>query len=420
MSTTENRDLFAKCGAFKRHKVAKEYGVYPFFRPLDDSEGSRVLIEGVPRIMLGSNNYLGLTHHPEVVAAAKDALDRFGTGCTGSRMLNGTLNLHNQLEDELATFLGKESVLLWSTGFMSNSGSIGALCSRKDMVFADREDHASLIDGFILSQAKLVRFKHNDMADLERKLELHKDFMGGKLLAVDGVYSMTGEVAPVDRIVSLGKKYGCRILVDEAHAIGTIGPEGRGTAAHFGMTDHVDLITGTFSKSFASMGGFIGCPQDVKDYLMHNSRQFMYTASFTPSVAATVLAALRIMRAQPELVEQCKENAIWMRTELERMGFNCLASETAVVPIVIGPVEQMLWFNQRIFEEGVFANPVLPPAVPTNACLVRTSYMATHKRQDLQEALDIFERVGTELGVIVPHKEAMADHWATMAKTVGI
>ena len=420
MSTTENRDLFAKCGAFKRHKVAKEYGVYPFFRPLDDSEGSRVLIEGVQRIMLGSNNYLGLTHHPEVVAAAKDALDRFGTGCTGSRMLNGTLNLHIQLEDELATFLGKESVLLWSTGFMSNSGSIGALCSRKDMVFADREDHASLIDGFILSQAKLVRFKHNDMADLERKLELNKDFRGGKLLAVDGVYSMTGEVAPVDRIVALGKKYGCRILVDEAHAIGTIGPEGRGTVAHFGMTDHVDLITGTFSKTFASMGGFIGCPQDVKDYLMHNSRQFMYTASFTPSVAATVLAALRIMRAQPELVEQCKENAIWMRTELERMGFNCLASETAVVPIVIGPVEQMLWFNQRIFEEGVFANPVLPPAVPTNACLVRTSYMATHNRTDLQEALDIFERVGTELGVIGPHKEAMADHWASMAKTVGI
>jgi len=420
MSTTENRDLFAKCGAFKRHKVAKEYGVYPFFRPLDDSEGSRVLIEGVPRIMLGSNNYLGLTHHPEVVAAAKDALDRFGTGCTGSRMLNGTLNLHMQLEEELATFLGKESVLLWSTGFMSNSGSIGALCNRKDMVFADREDHASLIDGFILSQAKLVRFKHNDMADLERKLELHKDFSGGKLLAVDGVYSMTGEVAPVDRIVALGKKYGCRILVDEAHAIGTIGPEGRGTVAHFGMTDHVDLITGTFSKTFASMGGFIGCPQDVKDYLMHNSRQFMYTASFTPSVAATVLAALRIMRAQPELVDQCKENAIWMRTELERMGFNCLASETAVVPIVIGPVEQMLWFNQRIFEEGVFANPVLPPAVPTNACLVRTSYMATHNRQDLQEALDIFERVGTELGVIGPHKEAMADHWASMAKTVGI
>lgn len=420
MSTTENRDLFAKCSAFKRHKVAKEYGVYPFFRPLDDSEGSRVIIEGVSRIMLGSNNYLGLTHHPEVVAAAKDALDRYGTGCTGSRMLNGTLNLHNQLEDELATFLGKESVLLWSTGFMSNSGSIGALCTRKDMVFADREDHASLIDGFILSQAKLVRFKHNDMADLERKLELNRDFKGGKLLAVDGVYSMTGEVAPVDRIVALGKKYGCRILVDEAHAIGTIGPEGRGTAAHFGMTDHVDLITGTFSKTLASMGGFIGCPQDVRDYLMHNSRQFMYTASFTPSVAATVLAALRVMRAHPELVDQCKENAIWMRTELERMGFNCLASETAVVPIVIGPVEQMLWFNQRIFEEGVFANPVLPPAVPTNACLVRTSYMATHNREDLQEALDIFERVGTELGVIGPYKEAMADHWASMAKTVGI
>jgi len=420
MAITENRDLFARCASFKRHKIAKEYGVYPFFRALDDSEGSRVQIEGKARIMLGSNNYLGLTHHPEVLAAAKEALDRFGTGCTGSRMLNGTLNLHNQLEEELATFLGKEAVLLWSTGFMSNSGAVGSLCTRKDIIFADREDHASLIDGFILSQAKLVRFKHNDMEDLERKLELHKDFTGGKLLAVDGVYSMTGEVAPVDRIVALGKKYGCRILVDEAHAIGTIGPQGRGSVAHFGMTDHVDLITGTFSKTFASMGGFIGCPQEVKDYLMHNSRQFMYTASFTPSIAATVLTALRLMREQPELVDQCKENALWMRTELERMGFNCLASETAVVPIVIGPVEQMLWFNQRIFEEGVFANPVLPPAVPTNACLVRTSYMATHDRSELQEALDIFERVGVELGVIGPHKEAMADHWANMSKTVGI
>ncbi len=420
MSSKTSKDLFDKCRAYKRHKVAQEYGVYPFFRPLDDSEGSRVVIEGKPRIMLGSNNYLGLTHHPEVIAAAKEALDRFGTGCTGSRMLNGTLNLHNQLEDELATFLGKESVLLWSTGFMSNSGSVGAICNRKDIVFADREDHASLIDGFILSQAKLVRFKHNDMADLERKLELHKDFTGGKLLAVDGVYSMTGELAPVDQIVALGRKYGCRILVDEAHAIGTIGPEGRGSAAHFGMTDHVDLITGTFSKTFASMGGFIGCPQEVKDYLMHNSRQFMYTASFTPSVAATVLTALRIMRREPELVDQCRANAAWMRGELERMGFNCLESNTAVVPIVIGPVEQMLWFNKRIYEEGVFANPVLPPAVPTNACLVRTSYMATHKREDLQEALDIFEMVGNELGVIGPNKEAMAAHWAQVAETMSI
>ena len=420
VSTPIKRDLFDKCASFTRHKVAQEHGVYPFFRPLDDSEGSRVMIEDKPRIMLGSNNYLGLTHHPEVIAAAKEALDRFGTGCTGSRMLNGTLNLHNQLEEELATFLGKEAVLLWSTGFMSNSGSVGALCTRKDIIFADREDHASLIDGFVLSQARLVRFKHNDMDDLERKLEMNKDHAGGKLLAVDGVYSMTGELAPVDQIVALGRKYGCRILVDEAHAIGTVGPQGRGSVAQFGMTDHVDLITGTFSKTFASMGGFIGCPQEVKEYLMHNSRQFMYTASFTPSIAATVLTALRIMRTQPELVEQCRSNALWMRSELERMGFNCLQSNTAVVPIVIGSVAQMLWFNKRIYEEGVFANPVLPPAVPTNACLVRTSYMATHDRADLQEALDIFEKVGHEVGVIGPNKELMVDHWKMMSNSVGI
>jgi 8-amino-7-oxononanoate synthase len=410
------RDLFDKCFSYRRHKVAKEQGVYPYFRPLVASEGSRVEIDGRPRIMLGSNNYLGLTHHPEVIAAAKSAIDEFGTGCTGSRMLNGTLELHNQLEAELAAFLGVESVLLWSTGFMSNSGSVGTLATRKDIIFADREDHASLIDGFLLSQAKLVRFRHNDMGHLRARLEAFADHRGGRLIAVDGVYSMTGEIAPVPEIVALAKEFGCRLLVDEAHAMGVIGPGGRGTAAHFGLLDQVDIVTGTFSKSFASMGGFIGCPQTVKDYLMHHSRQFMYTASFTPSIAATVLASLRILREQPELVTQVQTNARWMRSELERMGYNCLHSATAVVPIVIGPLEQMLWFNRRIFEEGIFANPVLPPAVPTNACLIRTSYMATHDRRDLQEALDIFERVGREVGIIGPRKEEMAEHWAQVAR----
>ena len=416
----DRRDIFEKCYSFTRHKAAKELGVYPYFRPLVKSEGSRVVIEGKPRIMLGSNNYLGLTHHPEVIAAAKEAIDEFGTGCTGSRMLNGTLELHNQLEDELADFMGSESVLLWSTGFMSNSGSVGTLLTRKDIIFADREDHASLIDGFILSQAKLVRFKHNDMEDLERRLKAFEDYPGAKLLAVDGVYSMTGELAPLDQLVALGKKYGCRILVDEAHAIGPVGPAGRGSVAHFGLTDQVDLVSGTFSKTFASMGGFLACPQAVKDYLMHHSRQFMYTASFTPSVVATVLASLRIMRAHPELVDQVRDNARFMRNELQAMGFNCLDSETAVVPIVIGPTEQMLWFNKRIYDEGIFANPVLPPAVPSNACLIRTSYMATHNRSDLQEALDIFERVGNEVGVIGPNKEAMAGHWEEMAAQMAI
>ena len=420
MDTPMKKDIFTKAGAYKRHKVAQEHGVYPFFRPLENSEGSRVVIEGKARIMLGSNNYLGLTHDPRVIEAAKAAIDKFGTGCTGSRMLNGTLDLHNQLEDELATYLGKETVLLWSTGFMSNSGTVGALCTRKDIIFADREDHASLIDGFILSQSRLVRFKHNNMEDLERKLEANKDHTGAKLIAVDGVYSMTGEIAPVDKLAPLAKKYGARLLVDEAHAIGTIGPGGRGSVAHYGLTDAVDLITGTFSKSLASMGGFLGCTQEVKDYLMHNSRQFMYTASLTPSVAATVLTALRILRAEPERVEQVRANAQWMSSELKDMGFNCLSSDTAVVPIVVGPVEQLLWFNQRIFEEGVFANPVLPPAVPTNACLVRTSYMATHKRADLTEALDIFKKVGEEVGVIGPNKESMKAHWDMMAQAVGI
>lgn len=415
-----NGDIFDKCNAFVRHKVAKKLGVYPYFRPLVSSEGSKVVIEGKPRIMLGSNNYLGLTHHPEVMAAARDAIDRFGTGCTGSRMLNGTLELHNELEEELADFMGSEAVLLWSTGFMSNSGSVGTLLTRKDVIFADREDHASLVDGFILSQAKLVRFRHNNMEDLERRLQQYADHPGGKLVAVDGVYSMTGEICPVPEVLALAKKYGARLLVDEAHAIGVIGEGGRGTCSHFGVADQVDLKSGTFSKTFASMGGFLACPQAVKDYLMHHSRQFMYTASFTPAVAATVLAALRILRAQPELVQQVRDKASWMRSELEKMGFNCLNSATAVVPIVIGPVEQMLWFNRRLYEEGIFANPVLPPAVPANACLIRTSYMATHDRQTLQQALDIFERVGHECGVIGPEREAMAEHWARMAGQLAV
>jgi len=415
------RDLFEKAENFTRHKQVKDLGLYPYFRALTDSEGSRVVIEGKPRIMLGSNNYLGLTHHPEVLAAAREALERFGTGCTGSRMLNGTLELHETLEHELAEWLGKESVLLWSTGFMSNSGSIGTLCGRKDLIFADREDHASLIDGFLLSGSKLIRTKHNDMADLERRLEQYADYdKGGKLIAVDGVYSMTGEVAPVDELVRLARAHGARLLVDEAHALGAIGPGGKGTVAHFGLMDDVDLISGTFSKAFASMGGFLAGPQSVKDYLMHHSRQFMYTASFTPSVAATVLASLRVMKAQPELVDQVRANARWMRDELERMGFECLHSDTAVVPIVVGSVEKLLCFNERIYEEGIFANPVLPPAVPTNACLVRTSYMATHERSDLQEALDIFERVGNELGIIGPRRAEMAEHWRNISEAMAI
>ena len=414
------RDIFERCRAYNRHKVAQELGIYPYFRPLVASEGSSVLIEGKPRIMLGSNNYLGLTHHPEVVEAAQQAIRDFGTGCTGSRMLNGTLSLHTELEAELADFLGVESVLLWSTGFMSNSGAVGTLATRRDLIFADKEDHASLIDGFILSQAKLVRFRHNDLDHLRSRLESFADHPGGRLIAIDGVYSMTGEIAPIPGVLALAEEFGCRLLVDEAHAMGVLGPGGRGSAAHFGVLDRVDLVTGTFSKSFASMGGFLGCPQAVKDYLMHHSRQFMYTASFTPSVAATVLAALRVLRRQPELVEQVLANAAFMRTELERMGYNCLHSETAVVPIVIGPVEQMLWFNRRIYEEGIFANPVLPPAVPTNACLIRTSYMATHQREELQQALDIFERVGEEVGVIGPNREAMADHWEEMARQMAL
>ncbi len=414
------RDLFEKARAYVRHHKVKDLGLYPYFRELEASEGSRVTIEGRPRIMLGSNNYLGLTHHPEVLAAAAEALERFGTGCTGSRMLNGTLALHTRLERELADFLGCEAALLWSTGFMSNSGSVGTLATRKDLIFADREDHASLIDGFLLSGARLVRFRHNDTADLRRRLEQHADHPGGRLIAVDGVYSMTGELAPLPELVDLARAHGARLLVDEAHAIGTIGEGGRGSAAHFGLSGEVDLITGTFSKTFGSIGGFLGGPQAVVDYLMHHSRQLMYTASSPPVVVATVLAALRILREQPELVASVRAKAAWMRDNLQAMGFNCLDSDTAVVPIVIGSVHQMMIFNQRIYEAGIFANPVMPPAVPSSACLIRTSYMATHDRGTLQEALDIFERVGTELGIIGPRREAMSAHWDQIARTMSI
>lgn len=391
-------DLFQKCFAFTEAREAIEKGYYPYFIPLDETEGTVATYRGHKLIMCGSNNYLGLTTHPKVREAAIEAVKRYGTSCTGSRFLNGTLALHEQLEAELAEYVGKEAALVFSTGYQTNLGTISCLVGRSDVVIIDRDDHASIVDGCRLSFGEIKRFRHNDMADLKRVLESVPDDEG-KLVVVDGVFSMGGDIAPLPEIVDLCKTYGARLMVDDAHSIGVLGG-GRGTAAHFGLTDQVDLIMCTFSKSFASLGGFIAGDAQVIDYVKHHARSLIFSASMPPSTIAACLAALDVMRTEPERIERLNENGRKMREGLSQLGFNIGRSQTPIVPVIIG--DDLLTFTmwRRLFEEGVFVNPVISPAVPPKQQLLRTSYMATHTEEQLDQVLSIFEKVGKELGLI--------------------
>ncbi|HIC88183.1 MAG TPA: aminotransferase class I/II-fold pyridoxal phosphate-dependent enzyme, partial [Anaerolineae bacterium] len=341
----------------------------------------------------------GLTTHPKVREAAIEATRRFGTSCTGSRFLNGTLEMHEQLEHELAEFVGKEAALVFSTGYQTNLGTISALVGRSDVVIVDRDDHASIVDGCRLSFGQMKRFRHNDMTDLERVLSGCEDDKG-KLVIVDGVFSMGGDIAPLSELVSLCQKYGARLMVDDAHSMGVLGPLGNGTAAHFGLTDDVDLIMSTFSKSFASLGGFIAGDDDVVHYIKHHARSLIFSASMPPSNLAAVLAALDIMRNEPERRERLHQIADKMRTGLNELGYNTGNSQTPVIPVIIG--DDMLTFAmwKGLFEAGVFVNPVISPGVPPGQQLLRTSYMATHTDEQLDRVLDAFARVGKQLGVI--------------------
>jgi 8-amino-7-oxononanoate synthase len=392
-------DLYEKCFQFTRAKEAVEEGYYPYFIPLTDTEGTEVSIDGHRLIMIGSNNYLGLTTHPKVRQAAIDAVRRYGTSCTGSRFLNGSLQLHKQLEAELADFVGKEAALVFSTGYQVNVGTISALVGRDDVVITDREDHASIIDGCFLARGQMLRFKHNDVQSLERALQ-RADPDKGKLVVVDGVFSMGGDLAPLPEIVPICKQYGARLMVDDAHGVGVVGANGRGTANHFGMTDDVDLIMGTFSKSFASLGGFIAGDEAAVHYIQHHARSLIFSASMPAANVSACLAALDIMRSDAGLAERVMAIGARMRKGYTELGFNVGESQTPIVPIIIGDDMPTLLFWKELFDAGVYTNPVLPPAVPPSKSLLRTSYMATHTDEQMDRVLSLFEQAGKRFGII--------------------
>jgi len=393
-------DLFEKCRKFKRADEAIAAGYYPYFKAIQSGAGSTVIIDGRKFIMIGSNNYLGLTQDHRVKQAAIEALDRFGSGCTGSRFLNGTLSIHEELEDRLAKFIKKEMVLVFSTGFQTNLGTISTLVGKDDIILADRANHASIVDGCRLSFGKTIKFKHNDMEDLERLLERNNNDNAGKLIVADGVFSMEGDIIKLPEVVKLAKKYNARVMVDDAHSVGVLGKFGRGTAEHFNLEDDVDLIMGTFSKSFASLGGFIAGSRDSVNYIKHHARALIFSASMPPSAVATVIKALDILETEPERIERLWQNARKMKKAFDDMGFDTGNTETPIIPIVLG--EDMLTFQfwKLLFENGIFTNPVISPAVEPGRALLRTSYMATHTDEELDQVLEIFHKLGKEFGLI--------------------
>lgn len=392
-------DIFDKCFSFTEAETARRQGYYPYFIPFSGGDDTVMIYKGEEKVMIGSNNYLGLTHHPKVVEAAEKALEEYGTGRTGSRFLNGTLDIHEQFEKELADFVGKEAALIFSAGFLVNLGTISTLLSKKDTVIIDRLDHASIIDGCRLSGANIRRYQHNNLEELRSILAgLPADT--GKLVIVDGVFSMEGDIAPLPEICKIVKEYGARLMVDDAHSIGVLGPNGNGTAAHFGVTDQVDLIMGTFSKSFGAVGGFIAGEAAVIDYIKHHSRSIIFTASLPPSVVASTRAALDIIKNEPERRHRLWEIGDYMRTEFQKMGFDTSTSATPVVPVVIGDNMKTFLFWKTLFEEGVYTNAVIYPAVPSDSARLRTSYIATHRQEQLDFVLDKFQKIGKSLGVI--------------------
>lgn len=401
MNLSEN-DLFYKCYSFTRADEVKSKGLYPYFRPIGENEGPVVRIEGRKIIMAGSNNYLGLTAHPQVKEAAIKAIEKYGTGCSGSRYLTGTLDLHIELEERLAKFLGYEACLLFSTGFQTNLGVIATLVQKGDYVISDKENHASIVTGCLLAKgayAEFLRYKHGDFEDLDKILsQLPED--AGKLVVTDGVFSVTGEIVDLPSLLEVVKKYNARILVDDAHAIGVIGPNGKGTAHYWNLIDQVDLTMGTFSKTFASLGGFVCGPERVINYLKHHSPAIIFSASPTPASCAAALAALDILEAQPELVLKLRYNSDKMRKGFKELGFKIIENESAIVPVIIGNVDLSFLFWRKLFDNGVFVNAFIPPGVPPNMSMMRTSYMATHEDEHLDVILEVFEKVGLELGLI--------------------
>jgi len=391
-------DIFEKCRKFTTAKEVMAAGYYPYFHVVESQQDPEVIVEGRKMIMLGSNNYLGLTSHPEVKAAAVEAIEKYGSGCAGSRFLNGTLDIHVELEEKLAAFFRKDAALMFSTGYQTNLGIISSLAGKDDVVVIDKLDHASIIDACRLSFGGIKKFRHNDMDSLEFVL---KECGGrGKLVVVDGVYSMEGDIAPLPDIVPLCGKYGARLMVDDAHGVGVLGKTGRGTAEHFGMEKDVDIIMGTYSKSLASIGGFVVADEDIIHFMKHHSRPLIFSASPPPASVASVIAALDIIDREPERRERLWHNTNKMMKAFKQMGFDTGVSETPIIPLVMGEMEMAFMMWKTLNEQGVFVNPVVPPAVQQGRCMIRTSYMATHTDAMLDRVLDIIEKAGKKLGVI--------------------
>ncbi len=397
--TKKKTDIFSKAFNFTKADEIKASGLYPYFKPLSETDGTTVVIDDHRVIMAGSNNYLGLTNDPRLMEAAKNAIDRYGTGCTGSRYLNGTLDLHLELEDKLADYMGKEGCVLFSTGYQTNEGAIQTIAGRNDEIFSDRDNHACIVVGTLCSNAKTYRFAHNDMDALRKQLEKSNPD-AGKIIVSDGVFSMSGQLADVPGLVKLSKEFGARLYLDDAHAIGVIGDGGRGSASVFGLDDDVDLISGTFSKSFASLGGFLVGDRPVIEFIRHNSPAHIFSASMPPANAATVLKALEVLQEETWRLERLEEISDYMRKGLKNLGFNVWTSRTPIIPVVIGDMTKCFMFWKDLFEAGVYANAVVPPAVPQGQSLIRTSYSATHTDDQLNDIIEAFYKVGVKHGII--------------------
>ena len=406
VTVKEEPTLFSKTHRFfspeSDYMRVKSADLYPYFQPIERNEGTRAIMDGKEVIMAGSNNYLGLTADPRVKEAAIQAIKKYGTGCSGSRFLNGTLDLHLELEERLAKFMGKEKCILFSTGYMTNQGIIQSIASKGDIVFSDKDNHACIVAGTQVSHAETWRFRHNNIKQLEKLLQKadRERPEAGKLIVSDGVFSMSGIIAQIPQLLELAQRYNAALMLDDAHAVGVIGPGGTGSAATFGLTDEIDLITGTFSKSFTSLGGFCVGDSDVIEFIRHTSSAHIFSASMPPANVATVLKCLDILETEPERLERLWEISDYMRAGFKDAGFDVWTSQTPIIPVVIGDMFTCFQFWKDLIEEGVFANAVVPPAVPEGQSLMRTSYMASHSNEDLDFILDAFRKVGLKNGVI--------------------
>jgi len=392
------KKLQEKIGQFQDAKIIREKGLYPYFRPIESGQDTEVMIDHKRVLMFGSNSYLGLTNHPKIKEASKKAIDKYGTGCAGSRFLNGTLDIHIELENRLATYVGKEAAVLFSTGFQVNLGVLSCITGRNDYLILDEYDHASLIDGSRLSFSKVIKYAHNDMQDLQRKLSILPE-ESVKLIVVDGIFSMEGDIVKLPEIVTLADKYGANIMVDDAHSLGVIGHKGAGTASHFNLTDDVDLIMGTFSKSLASLGGFIASDADTIDYLKHRARSLMFSASMTPGSVASVIAALDIIESEPERIQKLWDNTNYAMKLLLDEGFDLGPTESPILPIYVRDNEKTFLVTKHLQTAGIFVNPVVSPAVPSDSSLLRFSLMATHTFDQIDEAIEKIAKAFKDVGV---------------------